>query len=107
MRPRYLRAGRFAAGAGLGLALACFAAGLRAEVLALSGAAFGASLFVASAFGVSALAASGFVSDFVSGLTSLLASSLSGPARLRCLSLSDLKSVSYQPEPFNRNTGAD
>ena len=34
-------------------------------------------------------------------------SSLSAPARLRLFSLSDLKSVSYQPEPLSRNTGAD
>jgi hypothetical protein len=37
---------------------------------------------------------------------SLAAGSLS-PARFRCCSLSALKSVSYQPPPFSRNTGAD
>lgn len=29
------------------------------------------------------------------------------PTRLRLFSLSDLKSVSYQPEPLSRNTGAE
>jgi hypothetical protein len=29
------------------------------------------------------------------------------PARLRLFSLSDLKSVSYQPPPLRRNTGAE
>ena len=42
-----------------------------------------------------------------SALASGFASSFSAPARLRLLSLSVLKSVSYQPPPFRRNTGAD
>src|SRR5688500_14778519 len=100
-RRGYLRALR----AGLTLGLGFFAAGLLALLLAFS-----------AAFGTSALAASVFVSAFVSGfaastlvsaLASDLASSLSAPARLRLFSLSPLKSVSYQPEPFSRNTGAD
>ena len=36
-----------------------------------------------------------------------LDSSFSAPARLRLFSLSPLKSVSYQPLPLRRNTGAD
>src|SRR6185503_10888600 len=62
-----------------------------------------------SAFGASALTsllASAFASGLASGFTSGLASA-SAAARLRLFSLSDLKSVSYQPEPFSRNTGAD
>jgi hypothetical protein len=58
--------------------------------------------------------ASGFVSgDLASDLESAdLASapevlSSFSTARLRLFSLSDLKSVSYQPAPFNRNTGAE
>lgn len=35
------------------------------------------------------------------------AASLSSPTRLRLDSFSDLKSVSYQPDPLSRNTGAD
>jgi hypothetical protein len=57
-------------------------------------------------------------SDFASGdlvsdlesadLASVLeALSSFSTARLRLVSLSDLKSVSYQPAPFNRNTGAE
>src|SRR6185436_20322452 len=68
-----------------------FAAGLSAAGLAAS--AFGASV-LASVFAASVL-------------VSALLSSLSAPCRLRLFSLSDLKSVSYQPEPFSRNTGAD
>src|SRR6185436_5104667 len=68
-----------------------FAAGLSAAGLAAS--AFGASV-LASVFAASVL-------------VSALLSSLSAPCRLRLFSLSDLKSVSYQPEPFRRNSGAD
>ena len=64
-----------------------FAAGLSAAGLAAS--AFGASVFAASV------------------LVSALLSSLSAPCRLRLFSLSDLKSVSYQPDPLRRNSGAD
>ena len=61
----------------------------------------------ASAFGASVLA-SVFASVFAASvLVSALLSSLSAPCRLRLFSLSDLKSVSYQPEPFRRNSGAD
>src|SRR6185437_14086749 len=41
------------------------------------------------------------------GLGVGFASSLSAPTRFRLFSLSDLKSVSYQPPPLRRNTGAD
>ena len=44
--------------------------------------------------------------DFLSSLSDLAAGSLSS-TKLRFFSLSDLKSVSYQPAPFNRNTGAE
>ena len=37
----------------------------------------------------------------------LFGASASAPARLRLRSWSDLKSVSYQPLPFKRNTGAE
>src|ERR1700683_5241079 len=49
------------------------------------------------------------VSGLLSAPLSVLAdeSSLSLPARLRLLSFSVLKSVSYQPEPLRRNTGAE
>ena len=39
--------------------------------------------------------------------SALLGASASAPARLRLRSWSDLKSVSYQPLPFKRNTGAE
>ena len=42
-----------------------------------------------------------------SAMASDLPSSLSAPCRLRLFSLSDLKSVSYQPEPLRRKSGAD
>src|SRR5688572_3121306 len=78
------------------------AAGLSVTGLAASGLA--PSGLAASGFAVSVLGVSGLA---VSALVSVLASSLSAPCRLRLFSLSDLKSVSYQPEPLRRNTGAD
>src|SRR3954470_10832887 len=42
-----------------------------------------------------------------SAAVSVLDSSFSAPARLRLLSLSLLKSVSYQPLPLRRKTGAE
>src|SRR4029077_7615033 len=51
--------------------------------------------------------ASGFASFASAGFASLFGSSLSAPTRLRLFSLSPLKSVSYQPAPLRRNTGAD
>src|SRR5579862_2467119 len=46
-------------------------------------------------------------SAFASGLDSAFDSSFSAASRLRFASLSDLKSVSYQPPPFRRKAGAD
>jgi hypothetical protein len=54
--------------------------------------------------------AAGFVSEalgFESSEEDELDSSLSGPARFRLFSLSDLKSVSYHPPPFKRKFGAE
>src|SRR5688572_16140258 len=79
---------------------------LRADVLAFPAVGLGASFLAASALAASGLA-SVLVSALVSVFASTLASSFSGPARLRLFSLSDLKSVSYQPEPLRRKTGAD
>src|SRR5262249_6631311 len=64
-----------------------------------SGAAFASLLSLGSA-------AAG-VGSFASVLLSPLASSFSAPWRLRRFSLSDLKSVSYQPLPLRRNTGTE
>src|SRR5688572_28227464 len=96
------RDGRFAVRVALAFGRAVprfirLAAGLSVTGLAASDLA--ASGFAASVLAVSVLA--------VSTLVSALASSLSAPCRLRLFSLSDLKSVSYQPEPLRRNTGAD
>ena len=105
-RRRYLRALRARFGLGLGALRArgaCAAASLAFSALA-------ARLFAASAL------ASGLRRrpwrrpsrrPWRPAFVSVLASSLSAPARLRLFSLSRLKSVSYQPEPFSRNTGAD
>src|ERR1700733_12101421 len=69
------------------------------------------ALFVSEAFASGALASAAlsaafasvpFASSFFSA-----GSSFSFSARLRLPSLSDLKSVSYQPAPFRRNTGAE
>src|SRR5262252_8583551 len=82
-------------------ALLCLALGRAAPLTGFAAGLSAAGL--ASAFGASDLPAS----DFTSLLVSDLLSSLSAPCRLRLFSLSDLKSVSYQPEPLSRNTGAD
>src|SRR5215510_14447680 len=74
-----------------------------------------AAVLTGLAAGLSAAGlASGFDSDFDSPLVSGLAGSLlvsdlgsGSPCRMRLFSLSDLKSVSYQPEPLRRNTGAE
>src|SRR5262249_13723542 len=57
--------------------------------------------------GFASLSALGSGLASLSGLASGFDSSLSAPTRLRLFSLSDLKSVSYQPAPFRRNTGAE
>src|SRR5688572_4283133 len=97
MRARQRRAFR----AGLCLAFARFAglaAGLAAVLAALVSSELG--------FAASGLAASAFASGLASSFFAP-ASSLSAPCRLRLFSLSDLKSVSYQPEPLRRKTGAE
>src|SRR3982751_2433712 len=81
-------------GEAAGLSVAALLSGLAVSDLATSG------------LVVSALV-SAWASVLGSVLASTFASSLSAPARLRLFSLSDLKSVSYQPEPLRRNTGAD
>src|SRR5215831_2450573 len=73
-----------------GVAAGLFAAGLSAAGLAASGLA------------ASPVLVSGLASSFLAA-----GSSFSAPCRLRLFSLSDLKSVSYQPEPLRRNTGAE
>src|SRR4030095_1703928 len=101
---------RFAVRLGLCRGLARDAADLLALELAFSAAGLAASGLAASLFAASGLLSvlvSGFVSGLASGLASLFASSFSAPCRFRLFSLSDLKSVSYQPEPLSRNTGAD
>src|ERR1044072_3852961 len=98
----FFRAGAFERGRALGLAAAFFtgfAAGRRL-LCALSA--------LASAAG---FVSAGLLASFASAAASLGASGLlsasSPAARLRLPSWSDLKSVSYQPPPFRRNTGAD
>src|ERR1700722_480296 len=91
----------------LRLAPALSAAGLVSAALLLS-AAF-ASLVLASAV-FSAAFSPGFasaVTSFESAASFFFSGSGSFSARLRLCSLSDLKSVSYHPAPFRRNTGAD
>src|SRR4051812_1756807 len=74
----------------------------------LAGSALGFSDFASGfASALPSVLASVLVSTLVSAFVSALVSSLSAPARLRLFSLSDLKSVSYQPDPLSRNTGAD
>ncbi len=71
---------------------------------------FAAFGFFASAAGFEAASASpffsaGFASDFSS--FGFSAGGSFSPAMFRCDSLSFLKSVSYQPPPFSRKTGAE
>jgi hypothetical protein len=70
------------------------------------GSTFG-SAFASVAFaGAVVVEVSVLVSDFAAGVSlAVLGSALSSAGRLR--SCSDLKSVSYQPEPFKRKAGAE
>jgi len=86
---------------------------LRAAAAGLTAAGFG---FVSPAAGFAGASVADFVSaglasafssfGFSAGGLSVAAGSLS-PAILRWPSLSALKSVSYQPPPFSRKTGAE
>src|SRR5689334_11342740 len=86
----------FAAGLDFFFAAGFFTATEVALFWGLSGLASGAGLVSA-----------GFSASLASAFFSVPAGSLSSPSRLRFFSCSDLKSVSYQPPPFKRNTGAE
>src|SRR3984957_17859710 len=82
-------------------------AGLLSVALLLSAALMSLALPSAA---LSAVFSTGFASAFTSfdsAPSFFFSGSGSFSARLRFCSLSDLKSVSYQPAPFRRNTGAD
>src|SRR5882724_1267374 len=66
---------------------------------------FESAVFDSPAFASAGFASAGFAFSAVESEAVEL--SPSGPARLRLDSLSDLKSVSYQPPPFSLKTGAD
>src|SRR6185436_12229632 len=110
LRQRRRLAGRLAA---LAFALLCDFAGR--DTGRASAFFFAADLLVAAAAGFLSLlsgllsapwAASAGFSPLASS-AGLASAASSAPARLRLPSWSDLKSVSYQPPPFRRNTGAD
>src|SRR5688500_11584672 len=97
----------FATGFALAFGLAFAFAGALAAGLALGFALpFAAAGFAVAGFASLPLAS--FASVFASfGSSDLLGAASSRSAKLRFFSSSDLKSVSYQPSPFKRKTGAE